>query len=171
MILVTGATGKTGGHTVRNLLARGAPVRALVRNAEKAAPLAERGVELAVGDAGDARDAGEVAALVLTGDGHLGKSYDLTGPELLGMHDAADTLSRIAGRAIIYVPESFAGFRARLRKVIASEWHVEGVVELMREIAEEGDLVEPTGMIEELLGRPPCSLARFLEEHKAMFRK
>ena len=286
MILVTGATGKTGGQTVKHLLTRGAPVRALVRNAEKAAPLAARGVELIVGDAGDgaavagaldgaeklmltlpngpdqlewemgivkqaeaagvehvaylsstesnpenprripqvhvevaaalkasnlgwtilrpnffmqnmfmfaasvkandsftfplgdgkvamcdARDVGEVAALVLTGDGHLGKSYDLTGPELLSMHDAADTLSSIAGRAVAYVPEPIDDFRTRLRNVLASEWHVEGVVELMRETAEEGGLVQPTGTVEELLGRPPCSLARFLEEHKTMFER
>lgn len=286
MILVTGATGKTGGQTLRHLLIRGAPLRALVRNAEKAAPLAARGVELIVGDAGDeaavaraldgveklmltlpngpdqldwemgivkqaeaagvkhvaylsstesnpenprripqahvkvtealrasgmgwtilrpnffmqnmfmflasikandsftfpledgktamcdVRDIGEVAALVLTGDGHLGKSYDLTGPELLTLYDAADILSRTVGRAVTYLPESIDDFRTRMRNVLASRWHVEGVVELMREIAEEGGLDRTTDTIEKLLGRPPNSLARFLEEHKAMFEK
>ena len=53
MFLVTGATGKTGGQTVKHLLAKGAPVRAIVRNEEKAAPLKEQGVELVVGDIGD----------------------------------------------------------------------------------------------------------------------
>ena len=54
MILITGATGRTGGQAARDLAARGMPVRALVRDATKAAPLAAAGVELAVGDAGDA---------------------------------------------------------------------------------------------------------------------
>ena len=54
MILITGATGRTGGQAARDLAARGVPVRALVRDAAKAAPLAAAGVELAVGDAGDA---------------------------------------------------------------------------------------------------------------------
>jgi uncharacterized protein YbjT (DUF2867 family) len=54
MILITGATGRTGGQAARDLAARGVPVRALVRDATKAAPLAAAGVELAVGDAGDA---------------------------------------------------------------------------------------------------------------------
>ena len=54
MILITGATGRTGGQTARDLAARGVPVRALVRDAAKAAPLAAAGVELAIGDAGDA---------------------------------------------------------------------------------------------------------------------
>jgi len=40
MILVTGATGLVGGAVVHQLAARGVPVRALVRSAEKAAELA-----------------------------------------------------------------------------------------------------------------------------------
>lgn len=62
MILITGATGRTGGQAARDLAARGVPVRALVRDATKAAPLAAAGVELALGDAGDAGDAASVRA-------------------------------------------------------------------------------------------------------------
>ncbi|MBU3671016.1 MAG: NAD-dependent epimerase/dehydratase family protein [Sinobacteraceae bacterium] len=54
MILITGATGRTGSHVARELAARGLPVRALVRNPAKAAALAAAGVELVTGDAGDA---------------------------------------------------------------------------------------------------------------------
>jgi NAD(P)H dehydrogenase (quinone) len=54
MILITGATGRTGGQAARDLAARGLPVRALVRDAAKAATLASAGVELAIGDAADA---------------------------------------------------------------------------------------------------------------------
>ena len=39
MILLTGVTGKTGGETAQQLLAKGARVRALVRNEAKAAGL------------------------------------------------------------------------------------------------------------------------------------
>ncbi len=54
MILLTGATGKTGGAVARALAAQGLPVRALVRNPAKAAALAEVGVGLVVGDLADA---------------------------------------------------------------------------------------------------------------------
>lgn len=54
MILITGATGRTGAEAAKGLAKRGLAVRALVRNAEKAAPLAAAGVELALGDAADA---------------------------------------------------------------------------------------------------------------------
>ena len=54
MILLTGATGKTGGEAARQLLAKGARLRALVRNEAKAANLQAAGVELVIGDIADA---------------------------------------------------------------------------------------------------------------------
>jgi uncharacterized protein YbjT (DUF2867 family) len=53
MILVTGATGTAGSQVVRALRARGARVRAFVRDAEKARQLLGDEVELAVGDFAD----------------------------------------------------------------------------------------------------------------------
>ena len=54
-VLVTGATGKQGGHLVRELLARGHSVRALTRKPESptAAALAERGVTIVKGSFDD----------------------------------------------------------------------------------------------------------------------
>jgi uncharacterized protein YbjT (DUF2867 family) len=53
-ILVTGATGNVGSRAVRELRARGASVRAFVRDPDKAARLFDDAVELAVGDFADA---------------------------------------------------------------------------------------------------------------------
>lgn len=53
MILVTGATGKTGGQVAKELAAHNIPVRVIVRNADKAAALKELGAEIAVGDMAD----------------------------------------------------------------------------------------------------------------------
>jgi dihydroflavonol-4-reductase len=49
-VLVTGATGFTGRHLVRALAGRGYRVRALVRRASGAAPLAAAGSEILIGD-------------------------------------------------------------------------------------------------------------------------
>jgi NAD(P)H dehydrogenase (quinone) len=50
-ILVTGATGKTGGAVVTQLLARGFPVRAVVRTLDgRAEALGRAGAEVAVAD-------------------------------------------------------------------------------------------------------------------------
>jgi uncharacterized protein YbjT (DUF2867 family) len=48
-VLVTGATGFTGGALARRLASHNAPVRALVRDAARAAPLAVLGVEIVQG--------------------------------------------------------------------------------------------------------------------------
>nr|WP_199044531.1 SDR family oxidoreductase [Glycomyces salinus] len=55
MIVVTGATGHLGQHVVEGLLEKvpADQVAVVVRNAEKAAPLAERGVEVRVADYSD----------------------------------------------------------------------------------------------------------------------
>ena len=53
MILVTGATGNVGSRVVHELRGRGAPVRALVRDAARGADRLGAGVELAVGDFAD----------------------------------------------------------------------------------------------------------------------
>jgi dihydroflavonol-4-reductase len=52
-VLVTGATGFTGGHLARALAGRGYAVRALVRDASRAGDLAADGIDLAVGDLED----------------------------------------------------------------------------------------------------------------------
>ena len=50
MILVTGATGHVGSELVRLLAEQGAPARALVHSADKAAPIRHLGLETALGD-------------------------------------------------------------------------------------------------------------------------
>lgn len=55
MILMTGATGKTANQAAKNLAANNIPVRALVRDADKAADLKACGVELVIGDASDVK--------------------------------------------------------------------------------------------------------------------
>jgi nucleoside-diphosphate-sugar epimerase len=52
-VLVTGATGFTGGHLARALASQGAAVRALVRDPARAADLAAAGIELVTGDLTD----------------------------------------------------------------------------------------------------------------------
>lgn len=54
MILLTGATGLTGKHVAQALSAKGAKLRALVRDPAKAGDLAAMGVELVQGDLSDA---------------------------------------------------------------------------------------------------------------------
>jgi uncharacterized protein YbjT (DUF2867 family) len=53
MILVTGGTGFVGGHLIPRLRQEGLSVRALVRHPDRAQPLKELGVDVALGDISD----------------------------------------------------------------------------------------------------------------------
>ena len=53
MILVTGGTGFVGSHLIKRMRQDNLPVRALVRNPEKAQALRDLGVEVVVGDVSD----------------------------------------------------------------------------------------------------------------------
>lgn len=50
----------------------------------------------------DVRDIGEVAALVLTEEGHAGKNYNLTGTEALDYWEVTRIMTEVLGRKIIY---------------------------------------------------------------------
>jgi len=56
MYAVTGITGKVGGVVARTLLAAGLPIRAVVRDADKGRPWAEKGCEVAIASIADADD-------------------------------------------------------------------------------------------------------------------
>src|SRR5260370_3143438 len=51
----------------------------------------------------DVGDIAEIAAIVLTGAGHEGKTYPLTGSQALTMTEGAEKLSAATGKAIRYV--------------------------------------------------------------------
>ena len=55
MYAITGVTGQVGGAIARTLIAKGMNVRAVARDASKAAPWVERGCELAIAEMSDAR--------------------------------------------------------------------------------------------------------------------
>ena len=283
MILLTGVTGKTGGATAQALLGKGVPLRAIARNADKAAPLKAAGIELVVGDVSDpavlakalsgvdkalmimpngerqlelekqfidaakkagvkhlvkmssmeavadakapipkihyaagqylaasglawtllkpnffmqnflgsagtikeqgkfflpmaegrtvmadVRDIGAVAAEVLTGSGHAGKSYEITGPEVLSFADAAERFTRVLGRKVEYVHVPMPAYRQTLARFLTNEWHLNAVCELFQEIADGQDL-HIADSVQKLTGKPPRSLEQFIRDHQAVF--
>ena len=285
MILLTGATGKTGSETAKALAARGVKARALVRNAEKGAALAALGHEVVTGDVtdagavqralagvdklllllpngqqqlalekqvvdlaraagvrhvvkmssmeavanatapipqvhwaseeyirasglawtmikpnffmqnflgsaksikenksfslpmgdgktamADARDIGAATAEALAGKGHDGKSYEITGPEVLSFHDAAARFSEVLGTKITYVPADPEVYLGILKRVLPNEWHANAVSKLFGEIASGVCPPHMTDAFSKLTGRAPISLAQFVRDHIAAFR-
>jgi uncharacterized protein YbjT (DUF2867 family) len=116
----------------------------------------------------DARDIGAVCAEVLTGEGHAGKSYEITGPEVLSFADVAERFSEVLGETVEYVPMPMDAFRERMTGILVP-WHLNAVCELFREIAEIG-LDHTTNTFKELTGRDPIPVKQFIEDHKAIFK-
>src|SRR5262245_58611219 len=118
MILITGATGRVGGLTLKQLSNRGMRVRAMVRNAEKAALVAGPQVETVIGDL--ARPRSLEAALDGITAALLVSPLDLRQVELQGNFiDAA----RRAGRVHVV---KISGLGTGLDSAVRSgRWHAQ----------------------------------------------
>jgi uncharacterized protein YbjT (DUF2867 family) len=118
----------------------------------------------------DVRDVAQVAVRALTQDGHEGKAYDLTGPDVLSMADMAQTLSRALGRTISYVAVTPEASRAALLHGKVPEWLADALLELYADFA-AGRGAVLTGDVSDVTGRMPRSFERFVQDHAAAFRK
>lgn len=116
----------------------------------------------------DSRDTAAVAVQALTEDGHVGKAYNLTGPESLTFAEAAQRLHTATGRAVTYVNLSDTDFRGALVGAGVPAALVEVYVEINRN-ARENNLAEVTHTVETLTGRPARTLASFARDNAAAF--
>ncbi|MFE0421682.1 NAD(P)H-binding protein [Streptomyces sp. NPDC058953] len=67
----------------------------------------------------DAEDIADVVVAALTGDGHTGRTYELSGPRALTFAEAAAEITTASGRPVRYTPVDPAEFRAGL---VADGW-------------------------------------------------
>jgi uncharacterized protein YbjT (DUF2867 family) len=117
----------------------------------------------------DARDVAAVAAQIITSPAaHAGKTYWLTGPELLSNYDVATVLSKLLGRTITYRELTFeqnqdAMIRAGVPEQIA-EMNAQAF-----SLTAEGDAEWVTQDLPSLLGRPARSFEQFTADYAAAF--
>jgi uncharacterized protein YbjT (DUF2867 family) len=117
----------------------------------------------------DVSDIAEIAALALTGSGHEGKTYPLTGPEALTMAEVAEKLSAATGKTIRYV--NVAPEEARKAQLAAGmpPYLADALVELFAE-RRKGKEAQVSAMAQTLPGRRPSSFDEFAVRHAAIFR-
>jgi uncharacterized protein YbjT (DUF2867 family) len=98
---------------------------------------------------------------------HVGRSYDLTGPEDISLAAAAGLLTAGTGRTITYQNETLDEAYASRAPYGAPPWQVDAWVSTYTAIA-AGELAGPTSAVHELTGREPLGLAAFLAEAHAL---
>jgi len=114
----------------------------------------------------DADDIADVAVAALTEDGHVGESYELTGPRLLTFTDAVGEIAQATGREIRYVPVSIEDFAAALdEQAVPGEW-IELLVYLFQEVL-DGRNAHLADGVHRALGREPRDFADYARDAAA----
>ena len=108
----------------------------------------------------DVEDVADVAVAALTGDGHEGRTYELTGPQLLGFAEIARELSAATGRDISYLPVSPAEYAAAAAAAGVPADEIEPLTDLFGRIF-DGHNSHLTTDVQEVLGRPAGSFADY----------
>lgn len=116
----------------------------------------------------DARDIADVAAAVLTQDGHAGKAYELSGPQALSNYDIAKVLSDVLGREISYRDIPVEDARSALTEQGMSEWMVSVILELF-EMSKADAAADVNDNVEQLIGRPPIRFEAFVRDFSHAF--
>lgn len=121
------------------------------------------------------------AAAVLLGEGHQGKIYNITGPELQTFREVAAIMAEVTGRPVTYVAttddEQYAMFDAMgiPRRPVDDQsvggipWNSDDMVSFGRAIR-EGFLELCTDDVERLTGRPARSVRALIEANAEMLR-
>jgi uncharacterized protein YbjT (DUF2867 family) len=119
----------------------------------------------------DVRDIAEAAAIALTSDGHLGKTYNLVGPSVLSGPKAAALWSHALGKEIHYGGEAMDPFEEQLRQR-SPAWSAFDIRMMFQGYLERG-FAAGEGDIEtltQLLGHSPRSYEDFVKETAAKWQ-
>jgi NAD(P)H dehydrogenase (quinone) len=114
-------------------------------------------------------DVAEVAAAVLASSGHDGEAFELTGPESIGLDEAAERLGRFIGRPITYHPETEEEAYASRAVYGAPDWEVEGWVTSYLAIG-NGEMDVVSEAVPRLTGHEATSLEVFLKAHPESYQ-
>ncbi len=128
-----------------------------------------------LGPAGDGRvsavarrDVVDVATAVLLAAGsgaHDGRTYELTGPQALGLADVARILTEVTGRPVRYQNQTLDEAYASRAVYGAPDWQVDAWVSTYTAIA-AGELAAVTGDVAAVSGHPATSLRKLLADER-----
>lgn len=116
------------------------------------------------------RDIAHIAAHVLTGEGHSGQNYELTGPKAVDMFEVADIFTQVLGRDIKYVDMPEVEFAAMMKQITGMpDDALERAIICHLRCWREGMADLHTDTFYQLAGKQPTSLETWAAEHRAAF--
>jgi uncharacterized protein YbjT (DUF2867 family) len=104
----------------------------------------------------------------LTSRLHAGRTYTLTGPELLGVPEQASVLARVLGRSVQTVDLPLEVAREQLLASGMDSAVVEAIV-VGSAWVRAGHNAILTDDVSRILGRPPTSFETWARDHRAAF--
>jgi uncharacterized protein YbjT (DUF2867 family) len=111
----------------------------------------------------DLDDLADVVVAALTGDGHAGAVYELTGPRSLTFAQAAEELGRAAGRPVRYVPVTGPAYASLLEEFGVPGPQAEFLAELFATLL-DGHNTATTDGVKRVLGREPKDFTAYARE-------
>ena len=117
----------------------------------------------------DVRDIGEFFARVLLSDGHDGKTYTLTGPAAVTLHDFAAAVSRATGKPVEYVPVPVEAAAQGMKQWGMDDWMVGMMVDYMNAYARNW-ASDVTSDFQQVVGRPARSIDEFARDFAGAFK-
>jgi len=116
----------------------------------------------------DVRDIADAAFAVITGEGHEGKSYILTGPKAISFNDVARTFSKVLNKEIKYINVPHEASKQAMVGMGLPEWIADGYVELSEGFS-NNFANNDTKNVEMLTGHPARSFEKFVNDFAYIF--
>jgi len=114
-------------------------------------------------------DVAAVAAAVFADPAHVGRVHDITGDDPRSHTAVAASLTRASGRPVNYEPLSEDAMRAVGRRAGLPAGPLEYLLTLYA-LVREGHAARTTGVVKDLLGRPPRAFDDFARDHADIWR-
>jgi uncharacterized protein YbjT (DUF2867 family) len=131
-------------------------------------------IKLPYGNGRHAPIAGEdqarlIAAVLAEPSAHVGKTYTLCGPVELSQQEIADEIGKVLGRKIVYSPSTLEEYRAHLETYNLPEFPIQHFIEVAIDY-QNGIFEGEDGVIAEITGEPPQTVAAFIKAHRQAFQ-
>jgi uncharacterized protein YbjT (DUF2867 family) len=117
----------------------------------------------------DPHDVAAAAAVALTGDGHDGQTYVLTGPEIITYEHVAEKLSTATGQAISFVAVPDEAAQQAMVATGLPEFVAAQIVAVFGALR-RGVYNQISDTVRTLTGLEPRSFAQFAHDHANFFR-